>query len=179
MSRRFHPVWTLLALSIFFLGIAIVFADQFEMIGLIILERFGLGGLFVTTFLLDYLIQPFPPDIPLYSFLLSGSPFYITVLGTGLASVLAAVCAYWTGRLLGYEGAVKYIGKGRYEQAHKLFMKRGMFGVVVAALTPVPFNAVCWTAGIFKMPFVKFLLSTIGARLPRYFLVGWLAFYVN
>jgi len=173
--KQIRPVITILGLSVFFLGIAIVFTPQFEIFGEWVMLHGGLRGLFVTTFLLDYAIQPFPPDIPLYSFILSGSPFFLTVIGTGIASVFGAVFGYWTGRLLEYEGAVKFIGKKRYGQAHQLFIDHGFMAIFVAALTPVPFNVVSWSAGVFKMPFDRFLLSVIVTRLPRFFLVGGLA----
>lgn len=173
--KRFRPALTILWLTVFFVGIAILFSNQFHAMGDFIAQRFGFKGLFVTTFLLDFLIQPFPPDIPLYSFVLSDSPFYLAVLGTGVASLCGAMAGYWTGRLLEYEGAIRFIGEKKYKQAHDLFMRHGMLAVMVAALTPVPFNVVCWSAGIFKMPFDRFLLSAVVTRVPRFFLVGWLA----
>lgn len=166
---------SLTILTVIFLGIAIFFAPQFELFGAWVIERFGLKGLLVTTFLFDYLLQPFPPDIPLYSYLLGGDGFWSVILFTGLMSVLGGTAGYWTGRLLEYEGAMRFIGKSRYKQAYDLFHQHGVLAIVVAGMTPVPFNAVCWSAGVFKMPFHQFILSAAAARLPRFCIVGLIA----
>lgn len=178
LKKTLRSVLTVAGLTIFFLAIAIVFADRFQAIGDIVLRHFGLIGLFVSVYFLDFIIQPFPPDIPLYSFLLSGSPFFLTVLGVGVMSALGGSTGYWVGRLLEYEGAIRFIGKKKYDQAHELFLNHGTLAVVVAALTPVPFNVVCWVAGIFRMPFKPFILTVLLARIPRFFLVGALALWM-
>lgn len=166
-------------LTIVFLAIAIGFAPQFEVMGAWIVDRFGLPGLLLSTFLLDYLLQPFPPDIPLYSFILGGDGFWGVITLVALTSVVGGVCGYWTGRLLEYEGAIRFVGKKRYKQAVDLFHDHGVAAVVVAALSPVPFNVVCWSAGMFKMDFGKFLLSSIVSRMPRFYLVGLIALWVS
>lgn len=177
--KKLHPAWSIGLLTVFFLAIALLFAPQFEAMGDWILERFGLPGLFTFTVLGDFLPQPFPPDIPLYSFILSGSPFWITTIGVGLMSVLGGVLGYWSGHFLQEEGAMKFIGRKRYRKAHELFEEHGFLAVLIAALSPVPFNVVCWAAGVFGMSFRRFLLSALFTRVPRFVLVGLIAVWMG
>jgi membrane protein YqaA with SNARE-associated domain len=172
-------VWTLVALSVFFLSIALLFEPQFTWAGEVILARFGLTGLLASITLMDYFLQPFPPDILVYSYVLSEGDVWLVAALAGLASVLGGVIGYFTGRFLEYEGAVKFIKPNHYEQAHDLFENHGFWAVLIGALTPVPFNVICWCAGIFKMPLRFFILSALVTRGPRFFMVGMLALWAT
>jgi len=172
-------VWTLLALTLFFIGIALVFQDQFQWAGDAILARFGLPGLVVTITLLDYFLQPFPPDILVYSYVLSEGNIFLVAGLAGAASVLGGVFGYFTGWFLEHEGAAKFIKPSHYKQAHDLFENHGFLAVLIGALTPVPFNVVCWSAGVFRMPFHYFLISAIATRGPRFLLVALIAVWTT
>ncbi|MBT4384728.1 DedA family protein [Candidatus Peregrinibacteria bacterium] len=173
--KKFYPIiW----LTIVFLVIAIVFAPQFDAMGQFVHDKFGMQGLFFTVFLADFTLQPFPPDVLLYSYVLSGSPIVLTWLLVAFGSALGACAGYGMGYFLQYEGALKFIGEKKYQQACDLFKNYGTAAVLIAAITPVPFNVVCWSAGIFKMDFRFFLPSVILARGARFVLVILLALNV-
>ena len=59
-----------------------------------------------------------------------------------------------------------------------LLKKWGLWTVVIAALTPIPFSIVCWFAGIYKMPYRPFFIGTL-VRFLRFalfyylFVIGW------
>lgn len=173
--KRYKAIYSLLLIAILFIAVAILLADQFEQFGQIIHERFGPMGIFATIYFLDVVIQPFPPDILIYSNILSESTFWITVSLGALMSVLGGITGYWIGRLLQYEGAIRFIGQRTYTKAHNLFVKYGFWAVLIGSLSPVPFNAMCWTAGVFNMPFRYFVVSVVVTRPFRYVLVGLLA----
>lgn len=172
-------IFTLIGLTIFFLCIALIFESQFRWAGDAILTRFGLPGLVVTITMLDYFLQPFPPDILVYSYVLSEGDIPLVALLAGMASVLGGVIGYFTGWFLEHEGAVKFIKPHHYDQARELFEEHGFWAVLIGALTPVPFNVICWCAGIFKMPFRYFVLSAIVTRGPRFLLVGLIAIWAT
>jgi membrane protein YqaA with SNARE-associated domain len=172
MLKKLTPI---LGLTVVFLAIAVFFSNEFNIFGHFVLDRFGLNGLMATVFLMDFALQPFPPDILLYSYVLSGSPLLQTWFLVSAASIAGSLGGYFMGFFLQYEGAMRFIGKKRYDAAHQVFVDHGVLAVLVAALTPIPFNVMCWSAGIFKMPFKYFLPSTILARGLRYALVAALA----
>lgn len=170
---------TLLVLIGIFMAIALGFADQFGVFGEFIANEFGLVGLLGLIAVLDFLPQPFPPDIPVYSFILTGAFWAKVALFSGLASVFGACLGYWTGWFLQEEGVLKFISKKKYKEAHELYMKYGFWAVLIGALTPVPFNVISWSAGVLKMPFQKFLFSALVTRVPRFFIVGLIAIYLT
>lgn len=170
-------VATLIGLTIVFLLIALVFEPQFRWVGDVIITRFGLPGLTLTIVLLDYFLQPFPPDILVYSYVLSKGDTVLVATLAGVASVLGGSFGYLTGRVLEHEGATKFIKPHHYKQAHDLFEKHGFWAVLIGAITPVPFNVVCWLAGVFRMPFAYFVLSAVVTRGPRFFIVGLIALW--
>lgn len=172
-------LWTLVGLTIFFLLIALVFEPQFRWAGEAIIARFGLKGLVATIVMLDYFLQPFPPDILVYSYVLSEGNIPMVALMAGAASVLAGTIGYFTGWFMEHEGAMKFIKPLHYKQAHDLFENHGFWAVLIGALTPVPFNVICWSAGVFRMPFHYFLLSAIVTRGPRFYLVGLIAVWAT
>ncbi len=168
-------LFTLLGLTVFFLAIALFFEPQFRWAGDVILARFGLRGLMGAIVILDYFLQPFPPDILVYSYVLSEGNIALVAALAGAASVFAGVLGYITGWFLEHEGAVKFIKAHHYRQAQELFENYGFWAVLIGALTPVPFNVICWSAGVFKMPFRYFLFSAVVTRGPRFFLVALIA----
>lgn len=169
----------ILALTAFFLAIALVFADFFETAGDLVVGKFGLGGVFLAVAALDFLIQPFPPDPIFYSFVLSGYPVWNGAFILGLASVCGGILGYMAGRLLQHEGALRFIKKSKYDKAHALFMRHGFLAVLIGALSPVPFNVICWMAGAFNMPSGRFIASALVTRVPRFFIVGAIATYLT
>lgn len=179
MTRKSNKrtILSLIALTLLFLAIALIFDAQFRWAGEVILVRFGLPGLVISTLLLDYLLQPFPPDILVYSYVLSEGNVPIVATLAGAASVAGGVMGYFTGWFLQHEGATKFIKPKQYAQAEALFEKHGFWAVMIGALTPVPFNVVCWLAGVFRMPFHYFLLSAVLTRGPRFFIVAWIALW--
>jgi membrane protein YqaA with SNARE-associated domain len=167
-----------LVVIIFFTVLARVFIvlnHQFEAVGNSVVSRFGLPGLFGGVFLMDFVLQPLPPDLLVYSYVFAGSPVLKATLIAGCASVMGGLASYGMGYLLEEGGVDKYLGRKNYDKAHKLFVKHGVVAIVVAALTPVPFNVACWSAGIFGMPFRSFFISTVLARMPRFYIVAYVA----
>jgi len=56
------------------------------------------------------------------------------------------------------------MGRGRL-----LFSRYGLYAVILAAFTPIPFSTVCWIAGIFEMDRKLFFIGTLW-RVPRFLL---------
>ena len=45
--------------------------------------------------------------------------------------------------------------------------KYGIWAVIVAAITPIPFSPVCWIAGMLEMDYKQFLVASLW-RIPRF-----------
>jgi len=152
----------------------IAFWPELEALFEVIVARFGLIGLFVITLIMDTIIQPIPPDILTVGYSMSEINILKVSLVGGSASVFAGCMGYWIGRFLGKEGVDKFIGRERYEKAHTLFVKYGFWAILIGAMSPIPFSAMSWSAGVFKMPWKFFWMSTLATRLPRFLMVGYL-----
>ena len=83
-----------------------------------------------------------------------------------IASVLGGLGGYYIGHKLKKRKWVIRLTSGFREKAEDLFHRYGRWAVVLAALTPIPFSTICWTAGIFNMKFEKFWPTTL-FRIPR------------
>ena len=80
---------------------------------------------------------------------------YIIVI-LSVISYLAGWLAYLTGRYLNGTILYRYVRKrflGKYE---RLFNTYGLYLIVVAAITPIPYAAICMMVGSVKYPFKKF-----------------------
>ncbi|MBP2172947.1 YqaA family protein [Methanococcus voltae] len=133
---------------------------------------YGYIGLFLISFTESF-IQPIIPDIFLASNTLFGLDLTISVLVAIVGSVLGGYVGYILGEKLGEDAFLKVFGEKNYKRGENLFKKYGVWGVVIAGFTPVPYKVVAWLAGIFEMPKKSFLIATFVGKLPRYVLVAY------
>ena len=141
-----------------------------------LISSFGLFGLFMMIVLMDTIIQPISPDILVFGSTFGGaSLFWATLIG-GLASCLAGVIGYHLGKRLGRDRFEKWFGEGHVKRGHYMFEKYGVWAVIVGALSPIPYSSICWTAGIYRMSFVPFLITSLLTRVPRFFIMGLIGF---
>jgi membrane protein YqaA with SNARE-associated domain len=159
------------ALGVFFRGPLETFAHS-------IVSTMGLGGIFLGVFLGDAFTFPIPPDTYLLLAVASQlSPAPVLAVCC-VASLTAGSLSYRIGPLLlGVPWLGTKINNFR-PQGEQLFELYGSRAVCIAALTPIPFSLVCWSAGIFRMPYRGFFLATLW-RIPRFlgyyalFVLGW------
>lgn len=143
-----------------------------------VVEHLGIWGISVAVILADALTFPVPPDTYLLAAVASHADQMTLLAAISVSSVVAGNLAYVLGPLLQH---VPLLGK-KIENfrgtGELLYKKWGLWTVVVAALTPIPFSIICWFAGIYKMPYRPFLIGTL-ARIPRFviyyylFELGW------
>jgi len=163
---------------LFFSGIAltfilsILFYHQIKSAFVYVVSTTGFAGLFVLTLIMDVIIQPISPDILVFGSTFGGaSLLWATVVG-GLASCLAGIIDYFIGRRLGEDGFKDWFGEKHLKSGKKLFSKYGILAVVIGSLSPIPYSAVCWSAGVYQMRALPFMLTIFIVRLPRFFLMG-------
>jgi len=150
-----------------FLGF--LYKDGISEITEYIVKKTGFLGLVLIILIADSLMPTFPTDIILLiiakSSLSSNCGIYILIIG--ITSIIAGIIGWNIGRWVREKTSSKWIAKQR--ENNKLVQKYGFWGVMIGALTPIPFSLTCWTAGYLKMPFKNFLFASF-FRIPRYFI---------
>lgn len=121
---------------------------------------------------------PIPPDVMLAPMVLAERDrAWALALLTTLASVAGGVLGYligWLGLELIYPlieaaGYVDY-----YRQAVGAFAEYGIWFVIVAGFTPIPFKIITIAGGALLMPLPGFVLGSVIGRGARFFLVAGL-----
>lgn len=98
------------------------------------------------------------------------------VLMTTFGSVCGCSVLYSVGRR-GGKFLEKRLKGGRAEEMRSLYRRWGMWSVLVPSILPppTPFKVFVLSAGLFRVPFSKFILSVVIGRSIRYFMWGILA----
>jgi membrane protein YqaA with SNARE-associated domain len=156
-------------LILFLIILRYTLGDYLEQYGEELVERFGYLGMFGATLFMDTFIVPISPDIIIFVSIAGNVNTFWAIFTIALASMIAGNLGYLIGKFLGHREFVtkrlkKYEKKGKY-----LMKKYGLWAVIVGAMTPIPFSAICWLAGMLEMKYTHFLAGVLW-RLPRFLL---------
>lgn len=121
---------------------------------------------------------PIPPDVMLAPMVLADRRrAWSLALLTTLASVAGGVVGYLIG-WLGFElihPLIQRVGyMHQYQEAVEAFRDYGIWFVIVAGFTPIPFKIITIAGGALLMPLPGFILGSIIGRGARFFLVAGL-----
>lgn len=121
-------------------------------------------------------VFPVPPDVMLAPMVLANrQAAWRLALKTTLASVIGGLIGYLIG-YLALELAMPLIERagyqGAYEQAVEAFRRFGVWFVIIAGFTPIPFKIITIAAGALGMPLLGFIAGSIVGRGARFFLVA-------
>ncbi len=160
---------SLVLLYLFLVVLRFTLGDQLELIGEELVHRFGYVGVFFSTLFLDTFITLISPDIILFVSIAGGMNTFWALVTVSAASIIGGNIGYLIGKFLGHrEIILKRIRP--YEKRGKFLMKRyGLWAVIIGAMTPIPFSAVCWIAGMLEMKYSHFMAGVIW-RIPRFLL---------
>ena len=95
-----------------------------------------------------------------------------------LISYGAGVLGYWIGRLFNTAVIYRSARKKFFRQYETFFLRFGGFLVFVAAVTPLPYSAVCMLVGSAKYKFRYFLLISL-ARFLRFGVYSYLLWHAG
>lgn len=158
---------TVLLMCVFLLvyAIALYFVkDEYSVIGEWVSTHMGYMGVGLFVFFVDMLIVPMSVDL-IFPFVLSWDP--VVLLGImGIASAFGGYCGYWIGRLLGNIPFIKRFTSGFSRDGERMIARYGVWAVVIAGLTPIPYSTICWLAGMLKVPAGRTFLACF-SRIPR------------
>lgn len=149
-------------------GLYITFnLEYFEGLMNSFIDEFGLIGIMIFSFFADLFEQPFGPEIPASAGVLLGLNFVLVIVFSVIGSYAGSLINFYIGsRYLSKRvGDIEEnkIGKKHY----KFFNKYGKLALTLAAISPVPWVAFCWLAGIFKMKLRQFFIWGLIPRLLR------------
>ena len=132
-------------------------------------ESFGLMGLFLVS-ATEAAVQPVPPDLVSWPMALGAgsiSELLTIVLVATIGSVLGSLVGYWMGSVAGDYVLSRFASESSIARLEQIMHRHGSFGVFFAALGPVPYKALAWTAGAGSMPLIPFMISGGIGRLMR------------
>ena len=131
---------------------------------------FGLVGLAVVSST-EAAFQPVPPDllvIPMSLDASSGLDLLAIFLVATLSSVLGSMGGYWMGFYAGRPAIEKFAKPSLSRKLDELISRYGDTGVFIAAVSPIPYKLLAWTAGAGRMDIRTFLSAGIFGRGIRF-----------
>lgn len=122
---------------------------------------------------------PVPPDVLLIALAISipkKSFKYALICAVG--SVLGGVLGYGIG-LYGYEMVGRpivefYHGQEIMNMIKLQYDRHGFFGILIAAITPIPYKVFTIASGVFEFDFWSFFAASVIGRSTRFFVVAGL-----
>jgi membrane protein YqaA with SNARE-associated domain len=139
---------------------------------------YAIPALFILAFA-ESSFFPVPPDVLLIALAISipaGSFRYAFICSVG--SVLGGMLGYAIG-LFGYEAIGRpivelYHGQDIMNMIKVQYDTYGFWGVLAAAITPIPYKVFTISSGFFQFSFLSFMIASIVGRSFRFFLVAGL-----
>ena len=124
----------------------------------------------------EAVIFPIPPDVMLAPMVLAERRrAWRLALKTTVASVAGGLIGYLLG-WLALELILPWIERAgylpAYEQAVDAFRRFGVWFVILAGFSPIPFKVITVAAGALGMPLPAFILGSVIGRGSRFFLVA-------
>lgn len=95
-------------------------------------------------------------------------------LAAAAGSMLAGLCGYGIGRMVGERGARRLLGEVDFEKGRLLFARGGGWMVALSRALPILPEALACTAGLVRMPFGRFAAALACGSLPVGFLFAWI-----
>ncbi len=141
-------------------------------------SRFAILWLSLISFL-ESSILPIPlQDLLLASMVLKkrSKAFYFATICT-VASVIGAIVGYYIG-VYAINLIMPMLNKFNYipelYTAEKYFNTYGVWIILIAGFSPIPYKLFTITAGMMAMPIIPFVVFSLIARGARYFLISYL-----
>ena len=125
----------------------------------------------------DSIFFPIPPDPLLIAVGVAnpGSAIWVALLATA-TSVAGAYAGYWLGRKVGRPLLHRLVAEHKIERAEELFNKYGVWTIILAAITPIPYKVFAILAGVMALPVRPFLIASLIGRGARLMTIGVLVF---
>jgi membrane protein YqaA with SNARE-associated domain len=139
---------------------------------------YGLPALFFLAFA-ESSFFPVPPDVLLIALCLSiNRKAFKFALVCVAGSVLGGMLGYAIG-MFGYETVGRpivdfYHGQAVMDAIKVKYDEHGFLGILIAAITPIPYKIFTIASGVFRFDFNLFVIASIIGRSTRFFIVAGL-----
>jgi membrane protein YqaA with SNARE-associated domain len=132
--------------------------------------------------LIEAVFFPIPPDVLLIAMAFSVPVQSFRFAGVcTLGSVVGAVFGYGLGYLFSDVGTalINFFDPSEksVDKINALFEEYGFWGIIIAAITPIPFKVFTVASGLFRYDFLAFMLAISIGRPIRFFAVSALFFF--
>ena len=131
------------------------------------ITQYGYVAIILLSFILDFLVQPIGPDVPLVLGIAVLQP-YLVLLSVLIGSYITMIAAYLVGKRLGDPALLKLLGQKQYDKMRKN-LKYGKWYLAISSLTPVPY--IPYLAGMWRLSFGECLVYMVIPRTVRYSIV--------
>lgn len=121
---------------------------------------------------------PIPPDPLLLAVAVVQQPIAV-LLGVlvAAASVAGAVVGHALGMRLGRPLLTRMFSESRVAYVDRLFERFGVWAILIAAFTPVPYKVFAIAAGVWRMDRRRFVIASAVGRGARFVAIGALVFW--
>jgi membrane protein YqaA with SNARE-associated domain len=150
-------------------GLAGVFLrEEVDAVAAWVFLRVGFAGLAALFFVSETIVSPLPPDAVLLLIASSElAPVWgVPVLALAVLSLLGGHVGWFLGGQLAQTGLVRRMLGRHHGRIVQVTRRYGMWAVVLAAATPLPWSVTSWTAGALHLPYRRYLLGAL-IRVPR------------
>lgn len=162
-------VQLVLSLGALFGAIALagyVARDELDALGRAFVERFGLLGMFIGTFLADAFSFPIPPQFYMLTAITTGGSQVAPMAVISAASFLGGCTGY---RLAGHIAKIRLFAariQATRPRIDRLFDRYGYWAIAIGSVTPIPFSMLCYLSGLYRVP-PRYFVALVLFRLPR------------
>ena len=120
---------------------------------------------------------PIPPDPLVIAIGVAspGSAIWVAALAT-VASVAGAFLGHWLGRRFGRPLLRRLVSQDKVDRAEAMFNRYGVWTIILAAITPIPYKVFAILAGVMALPVRPFLIASVIGRGARLMTIGVLVF---
>ena len=138
----------------------------------------GFGLFFIAFCDSSFLSLPEVNDLLLvyFSMRFREQAYYYAIMAA-LGSAAGCSVLYWLGRSRGHRFLLRRYSEGKLRSAMEFFRRYGVWALIGPALLPppFPFKVFVLSAGVFGIPFGRFLGAVLLGRTLRYVVEAWLA----
>ncbi len=142
---------------------------------------YGVPALFILAFA-ESSFFPVPPDVLLLALAISipTRSFYFALICT-IGSVVGGVVGYGIGMfafdMIGQPIVEFYHGQPVMDKIQHWYEVYGFWGILIAAITPIPYKVFTIASGVFHFNFGTFSLASVIGRSFRFFAVGAMIYW--
>lgn len=140
--------------------------DELQGLSKWVVERIGMVGMTVGTWLADGFCFPIPPQAYMVMAEASGSSVPVAFAFIALGSLLGGASAYAVAPQLNRIRFVSQAIERSAPRLHRLSGDNWLRGVFIISLTPIAFSWLCYAAALYRVPRRAFLLLCV-LRLPK------------